>query len=228
MKSRHLCFGVICLTLSLASVDAADDLDPRTKTDPASPELRRQLLQRTEKEQAVRQLLISWQNEHGIHEVLAKSGLPAQRVKEWEALTAVVKAADDDNLRWLKAIVTEVGWPTTTMVGEDGAHAAWLLVQHADADPKFQRLCLDLILQLPKQEYSQANAAYLTDRVLLAEGKPQLYGTQFTLHAGKVQPRPIDDEPHVDQRRAKVGLRPLATYAKELEELFGGKADKRL
>ncbi len=44
----------------------------------------------------------------------------------------------------------------------------------------------------------------------------------------KVQPRPIDDEAHVDQRRAKVGLRPLATYAKELEELFGGKADKRL
>jgi hypothetical protein len=152
-------------------------------------------------------------------------GLPDKQVKEWEVLTAAIKSADDDNLSWLKSIVTEFGWPTRTMVGEDGAHAAWLLVQHADADPKFQRRCVDLILRLPKQEYSQTDAAYLTDRVLLAEGKAQLYGTQFTMSAGKAQPRPIEDEAHVDQRRASVGLGPLAAYAKELEELFRGKAE---
>jgi hypothetical protein len=33
------------------------------------------------------------------------------------------------------------------LVGEDGAHAAWLLAQHADRDPAFQRRCLDLLTQ---------------------------------------------------------------------------------
>ena len=62
---------------------------------------------------------------------------------EWETLTSV----DADNLAWLKRVVTEVGWPGRSAVGEDGAHAAWLLVQHADRDPAFQRKCLELVTQ---------------------------------------------------------------------------------
>jgi hypothetical protein len=35
--------------------------------------------------------------------------------------------------------------------------------------------------------------AYLTDRVLLAEGNQQLYGTQVMLVGGTWQPRPLAD-----------------------------------
>jgi hypothetical protein len=80
------------------------------------------------------------------------------------------------------------------------------------------------MVTLPREEVSQQNIAYLTDRVLLAEGKKQLYGTQFTREKGELQPRPIEDAAHVDQRRAEAGLPPLAEYAAELAKLYGGAA----
>jgi hypothetical protein len=41
--------------------------------------------------------------------------------------TAAMAAADGENLPWLRQVITDVGWPGKTLVGEDGAHAAWLL-----------------------------------------------------------------------------------------------------
>ncbi len=73
---------------------------------------------------------------------------------------------------------------------------------------------------LPKNEISQNHFAYLTDRVLLAEGKKQLYGTQFDWVDGKLLPQPLEDEANVDKRRAEAGMSPLAQYAKEMEELY--------
>jgi hypothetical protein len=74
--------------------------------------------------------------------------------------------------------------------------------------------------KLPKDEVSRSNYAYLTDRVLLAEGKKQLYGTQFIFSNGKWRPRPIQDEANVDKRRAEIGLPPLAEYAKIIEQQY--------
>ena len=36
-------------------------------------------------------------------------------------------AADGANLPWLRQVITGVGWPGKSLVGEDGAQAAWLL-----------------------------------------------------------------------------------------------------
>jgi hypothetical protein len=94
-------------------------------------------------------------------------------------------------------------------------------VQHADRDRKFQRKCLDLMTALPKQEFSQRDLAYLTDRVLLAEGKKQLYATQMETADGKWVPRPLEDPENVDQRRADHGLEPLAKYIKQIESVYG-------
>ena len=55
------------------------------------------------------------------------------------------EAVDAENLPWLKNLIHSRGWPGASLAGTDGAHAAWLLVQHADTDPKFQRHCLILL-----------------------------------------------------------------------------------
>jgi hypothetical protein len=65
----------------------------------------------------------------------------ARHALDVEAMTA----ADGENLPWLRQVITDVGWPGKSLVGADGAHAAWLLAQHADSDPAFQRQCLDLL-----------------------------------------------------------------------------------
>ena len=41
------------------------------------------------------------------------------------------------------------------------------------------------------------------------------------LKDGKMDPRPIEDEANVEQRRAEVGLVPLAEYRKQLEQIYG-------
>lgn len=185
------------------------------------PELRSELLGRTKTDQEARKSMMQWMKVHGPDGVGVAAARSKEEKAEFEKLTAKVKAVDADNTKWLKSVVEKHGWPTNTLVGTDGANAAWLLVQHADADPRFQRRCLDLMAKLPKDELSQSNLAYLTDRVLLAEGKKQWYGTQFMVVDGKWKPRSLEDEANVDKRRAAAELPPLAEYIKLIERDYG-------
>ena len=77
--------------------------------------------------------------------------------------------------------------------------------------------------KLPRNEVIPSNVAYLTDRVLVAEGKKQKYGTQFTQVDGKHQPQPIEDEANVDKRRKDLGLSTMAEYTKQIEKMYGTK-----
>jgi Family of unknown function (DUF6624) len=216
-EAMNSTFALLALSLSGLVALVADPPNPL----PASePELRSGLLRRTKTDQEVRQAMMQWMKAHGADGVAAPAALGKDDSAEFAELAAKVQAVDEDNTKWLKGVVEQHGWPTHTLVSQDGASAAWLLVQHADADPKFQRQCLDLMVRLPKGEVSPANLAYLSDRVLLAEGKKQVYGTQFVFAGGKWKPRPIEDEAHVDQRRAEAGLSPLAEYVQLIEQQY--------
>lgn len=182
------------------------------------PELRNELLRRAKVDQEAREVWAQWLKTNGISQL---PSLSKQQQAEFEKLLAKMNEVDKDNTNWLKDVIQKHGWPTRSQVGEDGADAAWLLAQHADADPKFQRDCLKRVTNLPKQEVSQSKMAYLTDRVLLAEGKKQLYGTQFNSVDGKWKVRPLEDPVNVDKRRAEVDLPPLAEYILQIEQQFG-------
>src|SRR5690242_7513000 len=134
------------------------------------PELRDELLSRTKTDQEARHAWTKWMSDHGSGGIVVVADLSEEEKAEFEKLGARLKKVDVENTKWLRGVVDKQGWPTYSAVGKNGADAAWLLVQHADAEPKFQRRCLDLMAALPKNEVSQSNLAYLTDRVLLAEG----------------------------------------------------------
>ena len=137
---------------------------------------------------------------------------------------ALVAAVDSLNTAWLKATIAERGWPGSSRVGAKGAHDAWLLAQHADRDPAFQREVLALMEAAVAQgEASGSDLAYLTDRVRLAAGEPQVYGTQVSVDDGG-EPTPINlgDPGGVDERRAAVGLPPLDEYLDRFRRPAGG------
>ncbi len=139
------------------------------------------------------------------------------------------KVADIDrkNTARMKEIIAKHGWPGKSLVGEGGAHDAWLLVQHADRDRAFQKKCLTLLERAVKaHEAAAADLAYLTDRVLVAEKKKQIYGTQFRRVDGKLEPHPIDDEKNLDKRRKEAGLSSFAEYRKSIEKLYKPKTEK--
>src|ERR1700736_1132948 len=142
---------------------------------------------------------------------------------EAQAVMERLQAIDEENTSWLREVVRDHGWPKRSEVGDMGANAAWLLVQHSDLDPAFQRECLELLGEAVKAgEASAIDLAYLTDRVLRAEGKPQRYGTQFApSSSGGFAPQPLEDPERVDELRASVGLGPLEEYARKIREMYG-------
>jgi hypothetical protein len=113
----------------------------------------------------------------------------------------------------MRQIIDTHGWPGSHLVGRDGAEAAWLLVQHADADQQFQHCCLRLLAgAVEAGQATTAQLAYLTDRVAVTEGRPQTYGTQVRTDRDRPEPFPLADPAGIDTRRATVGLPPLADY----------------
>jgi hypothetical protein len=121
----------------------------------------------------------------------------------------------------LKEIIAKHGWPTIDLVGKDGEDAAWAIAQHSDFDLAFQQEALALLREAVAQgQASPGNLAYLEDRVAVAKGEPQVYGTQMRCGPdGPVPATPIRDEPGVEQRRAASGLDPLASYLAEMTKI---------
>ncbi|WP_206185904.1 DUF6624 domain-containing protein [Sphingosinicella sp. BN140058] len=129
---------------------------------------------------------------------------------------------DHDNTEWLKAIVSEQGWPRISEVGEPASQQAWLLVQHADADPAFQLQALRLMEPLVATgEVGKRNYAYLYDRVMLKITGKQRFATQAMCRAGKRLPQPVEDEKAVDRLRAEFELDPLPSYLAGMNKTFG-------
>jgi hypothetical protein len=122
-----------------------------------------------------------------------------------------MKAVHDRNAKRLDEIIQQHGWPGKSMVGEDGAHAAWLIIQHAIAHPQLQRRCFPLLIeQVEAGEITAVEMAMFEDRIRCFEGRPQRFGTQFDWDEQLLMsPLTMDDPKLVDERRKQIGLRPL-------------------
>lgn len=119
------------------------------------------------------------------------------------------------NYTEMQEIVQEHGWPTYDMVGDLAADALLLVVNHhPDAEvrkhylPKIKAAC-------EAGQGSCVEYAKIHDRILVDEGKPQLYGMQFRYNdQNSLEPFPVKDPELVDKRRTAIGLEPLADYLK--------------
>lgn len=115
------------------------------------------------------------------------------------------------NAELLAQAFDALGWPGRSALGDAGARAAFLVLQHAISRPDLQRRGLTLLLAaVPSGEASALDAAYLSDRIAVFEGRPQLFGTQFDWFDGALSPSPVAEPEMLDERRASVGLPPIA------------------
>ncbi|MCI0434172.1 MAG: hypothetical protein L0271_11135 [Gemmatimonadetes bacterium] len=138
------------------------------------------------------------------------------------AMMHSILAVDSILTSRLRLQVRSRGWPAISRVGEPAARAAFLIVQHSPV-VAFQREVLPhLVAAAGAGEASRSDAAMLEDRVLTEDGKPQRYGTQFRILDGVLVPYPIAEPETLEQRRAEVGLMPMADYVKLLEQTYGG------
>ena len=115
------------------------------------------------------------------------------------------------NAQRLRRVIESVGWPGADLVGPDGAEAAWLILQHAIAEPDLLRRALPLLETAAREGRADpAHAAMLDDRIRFFEGRPQRYATQLDWDAaGNLSTGEVEDPQRLAERRLAVGLPPL-------------------
>ena len=129
-----------------------------------------------------------------------------------------MEAVHDANAALLSRAFDEIGWPGRHTLGDEGAAAAFKILQHAIGHPELQRRGLAMLLDaIPSGQANTLDAAYLSDRIAVFEGNPQTFGTQFDWDTnGQMSPAPVRDPETLDERRASVGLPPIADSIAEM------------
>ena len=153
-----------------------------------------------------------------MQEMMRRGSMPDSAKKNLVArdLEAEEKANFARHQPILERIIKQYGFPGFKQVGKKSSSNFWLLVQHADAHPDFQRKVLGLmLLEVKKKNASPVNYAYLTDRVAINSGQLEEYGTQVVYEGpgiGKATPKLLRDPKKVDERRAAIGMESLESY----------------
>ena len=154
-------------------------------------------------DQNIRQQYIAARNEHGANS------------KQADSLAVIMNINDSVNVVKIIDILDKYGWVSEEKVGKQASMTPWLVIQHADLTTQ-QKYLPSLQEAVKNGQQSPENLALLEDRILIREGKQQIYGTQLEWD-GEINKNvlsPLSDPDNVDVRRANVGLPPLADYLK--------------
>jgi hypothetical protein len=130
---------------------------------------------------------------------------------------------DAENTAYMRVLIAECGWPKKSVVGEEGAKAAWLLTQHADMDPQYQVLASQQMrYAVLAKEASAERLASLVDRNRMLTHQPLVYGVSFYTGPDKIiRFYDIVTPGQLDARRSEIGLIPFYCYALQLSRNNG-------
>jgi hypothetical protein len=141
------------------------------------------------------------------------------RVKE---LGDMITRNDKLRSERLKAIFQTTNLMQMSQIDPSLARSAFLIIIHAETDLPFQKSQLPIAFELGKkgiignQEYS-----ILTDKIAVAEGKPQVYGTQGECENAVWRIKGPHDRAAISTARSEIGLEPLDDYLKHGASLYG-------
>lgn len=126
------------------------------------------------------------------------------------------------NQKRVGEIFAEYGFIGFDLAGESGSRNFWMIVQHSDHNPEFQKEVLkEMKKEVDKQNAISSDYGFLFDRVNLNTGQSQIYGTQVTynMNNGQAYPKKLEDSINVNQRRKSIGLEPIEEYLNEMSEM---------
>jgi uncharacterized protein DUF6624 len=195
-------------------------------------DLRADLVARGERDQAAMAAFLRTADSH--REAYESTGRPTSTTPwpytllEWtppEQAPAEVRRVLEvvsSNTQRLRAIVERYGWPGRSLVGEDGADAAWLLLQHAGSgvptigtpeNHAFRRSCVPLLEQAVRAgEAHPRHLAWTVDGIQSVAGEPPVFAvlaSDYAIVGGEPVFRCPVDPAAIDLRRAEIGLPPL-------------------
>lgn len=123
---------------------------------------------------------------------------------------------DSLNTSNLKRIFKENGFPSLEEVGKKALYGIFVIIQHADRDPEWQKNQLKEIKKLVDLNHIDPEKyAYLVDRIKINSGEKQVYGTQFEsvdYKTGIAVIHETVDSLELEKRRMDMGMMPLKMY----------------
>jgi hypothetical protein len=147
-------------------------------------------------------------------EILSEVYESDQRIRRENSL---IKNAKEDhrNQELVISIIEKCGMPTLNEVNQKQMTAIWLGLQHTEN--KYRIKYFPLIEKAVKNgDLSKEQYALMKDRILMDEGKPQIYGSQ--IKNGKLYD--LEEPETVNERRQKMGLEPIEDYLRRFNITF--------
>ncbi|WP_224491263.1 DUF6624 domain-containing protein [Robertkochia flava] len=139
--------------------------------------------------------------------------------KAWEIFKEKRDSIGLANQKRIKDLFEQYGFLGVEKIGEAGATAFWLPIQHADNDIPFQQE----ILEAMEKEIENGNAdkyhyAMLEDRINVNLNQPQRFGSQVTYNeVGQAIPKfGLADSASVDSLRKEFSLPALKEYYNQM------------
>jgi hypothetical protein len=154
--------------------------------------------------------------------------IPGEEFYRVDSVYKLARQADSMNLIRVARILDSIGFPDHDEMGPNGHDALFLVIQHADLNT--QEKYLPMIREAAKKDLlPQSCLALLEDRVLLREGKKQIYGSQIGYDEKKkvYYILPLEDPDSVDSRRFKVHLQPISAYAMRFQIIWNAEKYKK-
>lgn len=153
-------------------------------------------------------------------------GMSSLTADEIEAYATEMERVDSLNQAIVFEILDKDGWPSN--LSNKANQAIWIVIDHSDL--AFQRKYLYLVKEKAEEcILEKADYAILNDRVLMGEGKPQIYGTQIKMNATIVDDEiamqfflwPVENPIVLDSLRNTMGLSPIKEYLQNSSESIG-------
>ena len=147
-------------------------------------------------------------------EILSEVYISDQKIRRENNLIKYAKE-DHRNQELIISIIEKCGMPTLNEVNQEQMDAIWLGLQHTEN--KYRIKYFPLIEKAVKNgDLSKEQYALMKDRILLDEGKPQIFGSQ--IKNGKLYD--LEEPETVNKRRQEMGLEPIEDYLKRLDITF--------
>lgn len=121
--------------------------------------------------------------------------------------------SDHKNLETVISIINKCGMPTLREVGQTQMSAIWLVIQHAPG--KYRKQYIGMLEKSAKNgDLQKTDIAMMKDRILMDDGKPQIYGTQISMNqkTGEWELYNLENPAYVNQRRKEIGFTPIEEY----------------
>lgn len=128
----------------------------------------------------------------------------------------IIHEVDSVNLIALEQLIAERGFPTLSKLGYKCCDYAALIAQHSP--PEYLHWFLEQAQAAADSgDFIRSWIAYMTDRDLTHQGKPQLYGTQGLTRDGLTGMHIIDDVEHLNERRRRMDMEPIEDYLPHMD-----------